>query len=160
MSSKLPREKEESRKSRFKYFDLMTRIYIGPLEEYDFEIPRDSEFFAIDSERIRVPISPGIPDLPISDKVRIPRNSINGYRRVLAEANSTGSRTLQSKMKPFAESAVRFIQYVTTQRDYMENLTPEGAKMLINYSNPSILNSPIRQRVLPPKDQIADQVKK
>ena len=123
---------EKISEARIKYLDTMYRLYVG---ESNAGIP--------------VGIGKDLAAEPV--KGSIPQNSINGYRTILAEANSTGSRTLQAKIKPFAESAVRFIQYLTTQKGYMENLTPEAAKTVISYSDPSVLNSPMKQRV-PPKD--------
>lgn len=84
-------------------------------------------------------------------------NSIEEYRYLLFLSNRTRNRRGLDRKKKSAENCIKFLQYVKTQKGFMETLEkmdPTLLKRIYVYSDPIILKTPFNEkRSVPPKEE-------
>jgi hypothetical protein len=97
------------------------------------------------------------PDLGPEPVVRYYPNSIEEYRYLLFVSNKTRNRKGLGQKKKSAEGCIKFLQYVKTQKEFMEILERQDPTLLERiyvYSDPMILKTPFKQkRPIPPKEK-------
>jgi hypothetical protein len=84
-------------------------------------------------------------------------NSIEEYRYLLFLSNRTRNRRGLDRKKKSAENCIKFLQYVKTQKGFMETLEkmdPTLLERIYVYSDPMILKTPFKGKIpFPPKDK-------
>ena len=131
----------EREDNRFRLLRQASVISIGIIEE--------REEFDTKKELI-----PGPRPEPV---VRYYPNSIQEYRYLLFLSNRTRNRKGLDRKKKSAERCIKFLQYVKTQKGFMETLEkmdPTLLERIYVYSDPMILKTPFKEKIpFPPKDK-------
>ena len=131
---------------RFQLLSQTSSISIGIIER--------REEFDIRKEVIGLEPKPDLGPEPVA--IYYP-NSIEEYRYLLFISNKTRNRKGLGQKKKSAEGCIKFLQYVKTQKGFMEILERKDPTLLERiyvYSDPMILKTPFNQkRPIPPKEK-------
>jgi hypothetical protein len=148
-------EQGSDNRYRYLYSSCVNTIGVSR-KEFPKEEAKEKTIFLNDESKELVPVNPGegLGPRPVEPgRNPFPINSINEYKYILGLSNRSGNRTLQAKKKNIALNGVKFIAYCKGERWFMELVereNPEIYRLILTYSNPSILKTPIYDRIPAP----------